>query len=68
MHIHLKVGTEAGMLQSVRREIREFDPALPVLSLKTMRQHLEGSADLWIMRTGATLFTYLRRRGACCWR
>jgi predicted permease len=57
MHIHLKVSGEAGMLQSVRREIREFDPALPVLSLKTMRQHLEASADLWIMRTGATLFT-----------
>ena len=57
MHIHLKVGSEAGMLQSVRREIREFDAALPVLSLKTMRQHLEASADLWIMRTGATLFT-----------
>ena len=45
------------MLQSVRREIREFDPALPVLSLQTMRQHLEASADLWIVRTGATLFT-----------
>ena len=57
MHIHLKVGSEAGMLQSVRREIREFDPALPVLSLQTMRQHLEASADLWIVRTGATLFT-----------
>jgi predicted permease len=57
MHIHLKVRSEAGMLDSVRREIREFDTALPVLSLKTMQQHLEGSIDLWIMRTGATLFS-----------
>jgi predicted permease len=57
MHIHLKVSAEAGMLESVRREIRAFDPALPVLSLKTMRQHLEGSADLWITRTGATMFS-----------
>jgi len=57
MHIHLKVGSEPGMLQRVRREIRDFDGALPVLSLKTMRQHMEGSADLWIMRTGATLFS-----------
>jgi predicted permease len=56
MHIHLKVRSEAGMLESVRREIRGFDAALPVLSLKTMRQHLEGSADLWIVRTGATMF------------
>ena len=57
MHIHLKVGSESGMLETVRREIRAFDAALPVLALKTMRQHLEGSADLWIMRTGATLFS-----------
>jgi predicted permease len=57
MHIHLKVSSEAGMLESVRREIRGFDAALPVLSLKTMRQHLEGSVDLWITRTGATMFS-----------
>ena len=57
MHIHLKVRSEAGMLDTVRREIREFDTALPVLSLKTMQQHLDGSIDLWIMRTGATLFS-----------
>ena len=50
-------GFRAGMLQRVRREIRAFDAALPVLSLKTMQQHLEGSADLWIMRTAATLFS-----------
>src|ERR1019366_3547152 len=57
MHIHMKVSAEAGMVESVRREIRAFDPALPVLALKTMRQHLEGSADLWITRTGATMFS-----------
>jgi hypothetical protein len=57
MHIHLKVSSASGMLDSVRREIRAFDAVLPVLSLKTMQQHLEGSADLWIMRTGATLFS-----------
>jgi ABC-type antimicrobial peptide transport system permease subunit len=57
MHVHLKVSSEAGMLESVRREIRAFDAALPVLALKTMRQHLEGSADLWITRTGATMFS-----------
>src|ERR1035438_768875 len=57
MHIHLKVSSEAGMPESVRREIRAFDAALPVLSLKTMRQHLEVSVDLWITRTGATMFS-----------
>ena len=57
MMVHLKVGSASGMLESVCREIRGFDAALPVLALKTMRQHLEGSADLWIVRTGATLFS-----------
>jgi len=40
----------------VRRAIREYDAVLPVLSLKTMRQHMDASADLWITRTAATLF------------
>ncbi|MCX6633291.1 MAG: ABC transporter permease [Candidatus Solibacter sp.] len=57
MIVHLKVSSESGMLESVRRDIREFDAALPVLALKTMRQHMEGSADLWITRTAATLFS-----------
>jgi len=57
MHLHLKVSAVSGMLDTVRREIRAFDSVLPVLLLKTMQQHLEGSADLWIMRTGATLFS-----------
>src|SRR5665647_3513748 len=37
--------------------MNSFSHAVPVLALKTMRQHLEGSADLWIVRTGATLFS-----------
>ena len=57
MHIHLKVASESAMLETVRREIRTVDSAVPVLALKTMRQHLESSVDLWIMRTGATLFS-----------
>ena len=57
MHIHLKVASESAMLETVRREIRTVDSAVPVLALKTMRQHLESSVDLWIMRTGASLFS-----------
>ena len=57
MHIHLKVTSPSGMLERVRREIRAFDAVLPVLSLKTMQQHMEGSADFWIMRTAAMLFS-----------
>jgi putative ABC transport system permease protein len=61
MNIHLKVtaqgkDAEARLLETIRREIRSVDNHLPVLALKTLRQHLEGSFDLWIVRTGARMF------------
>jgi len=48
---------EARLLDTVRREVRAEDNKLPVLNFRTMKQHLEGSMDLWIVRTGATMFT-----------
>ena len=44
------------MLQSVRAELRAVDPHLPVLSLQTMRLHMDSSFDLWVVRTGARMF------------
>jgi predicted permease len=41
----------------IRRAVRETDPALPILSLKTFQQHLDANMGLWIVRTGATLFS-----------
>lgn len=41
----------------LRRTIREVDPALPVLTLKTFAQHLDGNIQLWIVRAGASLFS-----------
>ncbi|MEP6811239.1 MAG: FtsX-like permease family protein, partial [Chthoniobacterales bacterium] len=41
----------------LRRTIREVDPALPVLSLKTFAQHLDGNIQLWVVRAGAALFS-----------
>lgn len=60
MHIHLKVAAsgreaQARMLETVRREILEIDDGLPVLELKTLRDHLYGSLDLWLMETGARI-------------
>ena len=60
MHIHLRVaasGSEAQtrMLQTVRREIREVGDGLPVLELKTLREHLDESLDLWVVETGARI-------------
>jgi predicted permease len=65
MQIHLRtaaLGPQAGMmaeaqlLETVRGEIRAVDPNLPVLALKTMRDHLDSSFDLWVVRTGARIF------------
>lgn len=58
MQVHVKVAAgsrdaELQMLNTIRREIRAADPRLPLLSLKTMRAHLESGADIWVERTGA---------------
>ena len=41
----------------LRRTVREVDPALPILSLKTFSQHLDANIQLWIVRAGAALFS-----------
>ena len=61
MYIHLKVAArggeaEEGLLGTIRGQIREVDSHLPVLTLKTLRNHLDTSDDLWIVRTGARMF------------
>ena len=41
----------------LRRAVRDVDPAIPVLSLKTFGQHLDSNLQLWVVRAGATLFS-----------
>ncbi|MDQ6623781.1 MAG: FtsX-like permease family protein, partial [Verrucomicrobiota bacterium] len=41
----------------LRRTVREVDPGVPVLELKSFRQHLDGNVQLWIVRAGATMFS-----------
>ncbi len=50
-------GSESAAAELLRRTVREVDPALPVLSLKTFAQHLDSNFQLWIVRAGATLFS-----------
>ncbi|MBI3886398.1 MAG: ABC transporter permease, partial [Opitutae bacterium] len=50
-------GTEAAVLDTVRREFRLAAPGVPLLATKTFRQHLDGSVELWIVRVGAALFS-----------
>jgi predicted permease len=61
-NIHLRISTrgregEAALMQTVRRTIRAVDDRLPVLTLKTLQGHLDASLELWIMRTGAQMFS-----------
>ncbi len=61
-HLHLRVSArgrvaEAALMQAVRREVRAVDDRLPVLVLRTLKAHLDASIELWIMRTGAQMFS-----------
>ncbi|MFL6536908.1 MAG: ADOP family duplicated permease, partial [Chthoniobacterales bacterium] len=53
----LNKANTANAADLVRRAVRETDPALPILSLKTFQQHLDANMGLWVVRTGATLFS-----------
>ena len=58
MTIHLKTSSQdPHLLETLRREVSAVDSRLPVLELKTLRTHMEGSFDLWIVRTAARMFT-----------
>lgn len=62
MQIHIRTAVlppqaETRLLETVRGQIRSVDPRLPVLAFKTMRTHVESSFDLWVVRTGARIFT-----------
>ncbi len=50
-------GAALALIDSVRREFRTAAPGVPVFNVRTFRQHLEASADLWIVRIGAVLFS-----------
>jgi putative ABC transport system permease protein len=49
--------SETAAADLIRRTVREVDPILPILSLKTFSQHLESNVELWIVRAGAALFS-----------
>jgi predicted permease len=58
-NIHLKLGAQMApekVMDAVRKEIYAVDQGLPILALQTLREHMEGSFDFWIVRTGARMF------------
>ncbi|HEV3393883.1 MAG TPA: FtsX-like permease family protein, partial [Chthoniobacterales bacterium] len=48
---------EANTADLIRRTVRDVDPSLPILSLRTFAQHLDSNLDLWLVRAGAALFS-----------
>ena len=37
--------------------MRDVDPSIPIISLRTFAQYLDSNLDLWIVRAGAALFS-----------
>ena len=42
---------------AVRSVVRDLDPSIPIISLRTFAQHLDSNLDLWLVRAGAALFS-----------
>ena len=62
MHVHVRLAlpdkaAEAGMLQTIRQEVRRVDERLPVLALKTMSEFRDTSLLYWLVKAGANLFS-----------
>jgi predicted permease len=53
----LPAGAEAGTADLLRRTVRDVDPSIPIISLRTFAQHLEANLQLWVVRAGATMFS-----------
>jgi predicted permease len=57
VHVHVNGGDAESMLDPIRREIREIDPRLPVIAMRTMAAHRDASILSWSTRIGARLFS-----------
>jgi predicted permease len=58
LHARVANGIDAGaMLDPLRRQIRAADAGVPIMNVKTLVQHRDGSIMLWAVNTGARLFS-----------
>jgi hypothetical protein len=53
----LTPGSEAAAADLLRHAVRDVDPSIPIISLRTFAQHLDSNLDLWLVRAGAALFS-----------
>ncbi len=61
-HLHVRPALETdaaaqALIDAVRRELGATAPGLPVFKVRTFRQHKAASAEFWMLRTSATLFS-----------
>lgn len=56
-HIRAAPGAQTAVMDTIRREFRNAAPNVPMLTMKSFQQHLDASFQLWIVRTGAALFS-----------
>jgi predicted permease len=53
----LPQGSEASAADLLRPSIMSVDAELPIISIKTFEQHLNGNLQLWLVNAGAALFS-----------
>lgn len=57
LQVRLAAGvSESAMRAAIAGGIRAVDGQLPILRVRTWREHLDGSLDVWIYRAGARVF------------
>ncbi len=62
MTFHLKVqprgeAAAARLVSEVRRQLRAVDERLPILTVGTLRHHLDVSIDVWLVRAASRIFS-----------
>jgi predicted permease len=62
MFLHVRAarsGGEADLIAAIRRDIRAYDPRLPILQTTTMYAFHDGRLELWAVRAGGKMFLVL---------
>jgi predicted permease len=51
------LGADAALFDVIRREVRAVAPGVPIFTVRSFRQHLDTSVQLWTVRVGAAMFS-----------
>lgn len=60
MLLHVRTSeaaSDAALLGTIQRELRQLDPRLPILGAQTMTSHRDASISEWAIRAAAVLFS-----------